>query len=181
MGPVSEPSSPSSSDSAGNPQQPLTVGQTFTRDGVTYKVVKRRGRRPKGEPPPAGPRSQELGEVAVARHRQAPRFGAFLAMGALCGALTAAICVGGGSGDTGAGPVVTFAWFALVTVPIGIALGGAVAYGLDVRSRRMSERLVPGQAVVGGQVGHGCGGDATGEVGQVQAGGDVEGVGDVGG
>lgn len=125
-------------------------GQTFTsRDGVTYKVVKRQGRRPKGEPPPAGPQSTDLGQTAVARHRRAPRIGVFLLLGAVCGALIAGLCTVSGDVDPDLGPVRIFGLFALVTVPIGVILGGAVAYGLDVRSRRRAERLVPGAPVAG--------------------------------
>lgn len=108
----------------------------ITVEGKTYEVRPRTGRRPKGEPPPAGPRSHELGERAEATHRVAPKFGAFIMLGVVLGLISAGIVGSFVYSEGNASPLVGFSLLALLTVPIWVLITGGAALVLDSRSRR---------------------------------------------
>lgn len=86
------------------------------------------------EPPPA-----HDDEIVTVQVRRAPKYGVFLALGAALGILAAMILTFAFDGTALPSPNTTieyttlqvFGFVALLCVPIGVALGGAVALILD--------------------------------------------------
>jgi hypothetical protein len=78
-------------------------------------------------------------EVETVRMRRAPKYGVFLLLGTLLGLLAALILTFSFSGNAEASPFTgarysdlqVFGFVALICVPIGLAVGGAVALILD--------------------------------------------------
>lgn len=97
-----------------------------------------------------------LDEVQTLRVRRAPRYGVFLLLGAVLGAVVALILTLSFSGNSDASPFTgarysdlqVFGFVLLICVPIGLALGGAVALVLDrVVGRRSREVRVDHESV----------------------------------
>ncbi len=68
--------------------------------------------------------------------RRAPKFGAFMAVGGLIGALATLVATSLFPSDPAVGFVALFAYFALFGIPAGVALGAALALVLDRRSSK---------------------------------------------
>lgn len=89
----------------------------------------------------------ESHEVVEATVRRVPRYGVFMAIGVVLGIITAGILTMVGSyepsyaKDVVYPPMQVFGFVLLWTVPIGIALGGAVALVLE-RVARRHDRVV---------------------------------------
>lgn len=108
-------------------------------EGVEYEVRPRTGRRPKGEPPPAGPKSTELGEQVEAVHRVAPKFSAFITVGVFLGLIVSGLLMYNGDPTT-AHPGLVFTWIAICVVPFFVLVSGGIALFLDHRSRKRMNR-----------------------------------------
>ena len=86
--------------------------------------------------------------IETARLRRAPRYGVFFGIGAVLGILTAFVLtffVGGDAASPATGavyaPEQVFGFLSLVFIPVGLALGGAVALLLDRASSRRSREV----------------------------------------
>ncbi len=95
-------------------------------------------------------------EIETVRVRRAPKYGVFLLLGAALGVVVAMILTLSFSGSAQASPntgveytsLQVFGFVTLVCVPIGIALGGAVALVLDrTVGRRTREVRVDHESV----------------------------------
>jgi hypothetical protein len=94
------------------------------------------------------PHATDRDEIVTVRVRRAPKYGVFLALGAGLGLLTAMILTFAFDGTSVPSRNTTveytaiqvFGFIALICVPVGIAVGGAVALLLDrVVGRRTRE------------------------------------------
>lgn len=73
------------------------------------------------------------------RVRRAPKFGAFIAVGAVVGALVTLVLTSLFPVDPSVGFVALFAYFCIFGVPAGVALGAVLALILDRRSSKRSK------------------------------------------
>lgn len=114
--------------------------KTVVIDGTTYEVRPRQGRRPKGEPPPAGPRSEELGEVSEAVVRSAPKYGNFLAAGAVVGIILTALLTFAYQPSSDINHFALFTHIGILLIPFPVIIAGGFALWLDYRSRKEALR-----------------------------------------
>ena len=83
-----------------------------------------------------GVSEQQRGPVRQARVRRAPRYGVFLATGALIGLVTALVSGLTGPGDPGVGRAKLVGYLAIAFVLLGATLGGLVAVSIERWGRR---------------------------------------------
>ena len=88
------------------------------------------------------------GEVGEATVRRAPRFAAFIAVGALLGFIVTAAVTMQFPADPAVGMIALVAYFSLFGVSAGAAVGALVALLLDRRSRKRTRRVGVEHAVV---------------------------------
>ncbi len=79
---------------------------------------------------------QQRGPIRQARVRRAPRYGVFLATGALIGLVTALVSGLTGPGDPGVGRGKLVGYLAIGFVLLGALLGGLVAVSIEHWGRR---------------------------------------------
>ncbi|WP_125130172.1 potassium transporter Trk [Microbacterium sp. 10M-3C3] len=97
-------------------------------------------------------------DVETVRVRRAPKYGVFLIAGAVLGLIVAAILTTAFQGTAQPSPTTgtvytplqVFGFVALICVPIGLALGGAVAVILDLTVGRRTRDLRAGHQSVHG-------------------------------
>lgn len=77
--------------------------------------------------------------------RRAPRFSAFIVVGALVGLIVTLIVTSLFPADPAVGLSATFGYFALFGVPVGAALGALLAIVLDRRATRRATEVVAGK------------------------------------
>lgn len=77
--------------------------------------------------------------------RRAPRFSAFIVVGALVGLIGTLIVTSFYPADPAVGFTATFGYFALFGVPIGAVLGALLAIVLDRRATRRATEVVAGK------------------------------------
>ncbi len=80
--------------------------------------------------------------------RRAPRFSAFIVIGALVGLLVTLVLTSLFPADPAVGFSATFGYFALFGVPIGAALGALLAIVLDRLATRRATEVVAGKLEV---------------------------------
>ncbi|MDP3209609.1 MAG: potassium transporter Trk [Rhodoglobus sp.] len=83
---------------------------------------------------PAGP-------VSTVSIRRAPKIGAFIAVGAVLGALVTLVLTSLFPTDPSVGFVALFAYFALYGIPAGVLVGAVVALVLDRRSAKRAKSV----------------------------------------
>lgn len=86
--------------------------------------------------------SEQQREQQEVRVRRAPKYGAFMAVGAATGILVTLILTSLFPIDPLIGFGATFGYFAVFGIPIGIALGALIALGLDRLSRSRTRSVV---------------------------------------
>jgi gas vesicle protein len=74
--------------------------------------------------------------------RRAPKFGAFLAVGGVVGALVTLVVTSQFPVDPSVGFIALFGYLCLFGVPAGVALGGLIALILDRRSSKRAREVV---------------------------------------
>lgn len=89
------------------------------------------------------------GDVQDATVRRAPRYGAFIAVGALVGFIVTAIVTMQFPADPNVGLIASLAYFSLFGVSAGAALGALVAIVLDRRSQKRTRTVQVEHAEVG--------------------------------
>lgn len=89
------------------------------------------------------------GDVQDATVRRAPRYGAFIAVGALIGFIVTAIVTMQFPADPNVGLIASLAYFSLFGVSAGAALGALIALILDRRSLRRTRTVQVEHAEVG--------------------------------
>jgi hypothetical protein len=82
---------------------------------------------------------QTQSEEAIVR--RAPKYGAFIVVGALVAALATLIATAQFPVDPNVGFGASFGYFCLFTVPAGVVLGSLIALALDRRSRRRAKSV----------------------------------------
>jgi len=98
--------------------------------------------------PSADPAGEETAGVQEATVRRAPRFAAFIVVGALVGFIVTAAVTMQFPADPAVGMIALVAYFSLFGVSAGAALGALLALILDRRSRRRERRVRVEHAVV---------------------------------
>jgi hypothetical protein len=93
--------------------------------------------------------STDEGELQDATVRRAPRYGAFIAVGALVGFLVTAIVTMQFPADPNVGLIASLAYFSLFGVSAGIALGALMAIVFDRRSLKRTRSVRVEHAEVG--------------------------------
>ncbi len=89
------------------------------------------------------------GDLQDATVRRAPRYGAFVAVGALLGFIVTAILTMQFPADPNIGLIASLAYFSLIGVSVGVALGALVAIILDRRSLKRTRTVQVEHAEVG--------------------------------
>ena len=88
-------------------------------------------------------------EPAQVTLRRAPRFGAFIVVGGLLGAIATLVLTSLFEPDPAVGFTASFAYFLLFGVPAGLALGAVVALVADAVSRRRARTATAERGTVG--------------------------------
>ncbi|TPX02687.1 potassium transporter Trk [Schumannella luteola] len=73
--------------------------------------------------------------------RRAPKFGVFIALGAVLGALVTLILTSLYPADPNIGFTASYAYFLVYGIPAGVVLGGLVGLAFDRRSRRRARTV----------------------------------------
>ncbi len=112
-------------------------------------------------------------ERATVRIRRAPRFSAFIVVGALVGLIVTLILTSLFPADPAVGFAATFGYFALFGVPIGAVIGAFIAILLDRTATRRASEVVAGKLDVHVDQAEQSPGESPRELGS----GDVDGSG----
>ncbi len=100
------------------------------------------------------PHDADREERTTVSIRRAPRFSAFIVIGALVGLVATLVVTSLYPADPAVGFPATFGYFALFGVPIGAVLGAVVALVLDRRATRRAAEVIAGKLDVRVDDGH---------------------------